>query len=91
MKTFRRGRMCPACLRDFDSAPIFEHDRGYCCGPCANGHLCTCLVEVDGNDDGVDRLGMPFAETATPISRPLGSAAVDFGIRDSRLPVRSRD
>ncbi len=89
MISYRRGRMCPACLRDFNSAPVFEHDRGFCCGPCANGHLCTCLVEIDANDDGVDGLGRPFASTPSEAIRPLGSAPADY--LDAARLVNSRD
>jgi hypothetical protein len=88
MISYRRGRMCPACLRDFDSAPVFEHDRGFCCGPCANGHLCTCLVEVDANDDGVDRLGGLSAAPAADFARPLGSAPSDYRARAALVGVR---
>lgn len=52
---------CANCHRTFSSEPILGADRTYCCGACASRHLCTCLVEVDLADDGVDGLGLPFA------------------------------
>ena len=53
--------VCANCHRTFSSEPIFGLDRTYCCGACASRHLCVCLAEVDLADDGVDRLGLAFA------------------------------
>ena len=57
---FTFQRRCAACHRPFDSDPIFRQDTTYCCRACATGALCSCFVEIDLADDGVDGLGLPF-------------------------------
>ena len=62
-----RTAVCASCRRTFDTPPVFESDLVYCCRPCAARHLCTCLVELDLADDGVNGLGLPFA-VETPVT-----------------------
>ena len=71
----RKWRVCEECRRTFKSVPIFREDRAYCCGPCARGHLCTCLSEVDLADDGVDGLGLPFAIDSFDRAGPVRAGA----------------
>ena len=54
------ARRCPACHRPFESNPTFREDAAYCCNSCAWGQLCTCFVETDLADDGIDGLTLPF-------------------------------
>jgi hypothetical protein len=68
---FTRVRHCPACHRPFESTPTFRQDVAYCCTSCARGQLCTCLVEADLADDGVDGLTLPFG--LERVARPRGS------------------
>jgi hypothetical protein len=36
-------------------------DEAYCCVGCVAGGPCVCSYEADLAEDGVDRLGLPFA------------------------------
>ena len=56
---------CANCRRTFTATPFYGRDETFCCRSCESRHLCTCLVEVDLADDGVDGLGLPFATDAT--------------------------
>jgi hypothetical protein len=68
-----RRHTCASCYRTFESAAFYGADRTYCCASCASRHLCTCLIEVDLADDGVDGLSLPFA--SEPVER-IDSARV---------------
>jgi hypothetical protein len=63
---------CAVCRRAFDTAPVFRADTRYCCGSCASGRLCSCLIDVDAGDDGVDGLGLSF------VLRPAGVASEEL-------------
>ena len=65
------ARRCRACHRPFESNPTFREDAAYCCQSCASGQLCTCFLEADLADDGVDGLTLAFeAEPAGSMLEP---------------------
>jgi hypothetical protein len=80
----RRG-YCASCEMELTGKPVYYMDETYCCTGCVQGGPCVCTYEADRAEDGVDRLGTPFAVEAAPeepVERPVG----DF----SELPVRGR-
>jgi hypothetical protein len=56
----RRG-YCAACDGSITGRPVYRMDEAYCCSGCAAGGPCVCTYEADLADDGVERLGLPFA------------------------------
>ena len=64
-------RRCSSCHRPFDGHPVFVQDTAFCCGSCAGGALCTCFVEADLAEDGVDGIGLPFGEASLEVA-PAG-------------------
>ena len=59
---FNNPRQCAGCHRLFHGDPVFVQDTAFCCSSCAAGALCSCFAEADLADDGVNGLGLPFAE-----------------------------
>ena len=59
-KSPRHGR-CASCEGVITGRPVYRMDEAYCCVGCAEAGPCVCNYEVDLADDGVDRLGHPFA------------------------------
>ena len=56
----RRG-YCASCDGVITDRPVYRMDEAYCCLGCAQNGPCICSYEQDLADDGVDRLGLPFA------------------------------
>ena len=72
--TTRRDR-CASCEIPLTDQPVLRMDEAYCCVGCAQGGPCVCTYEADLAEDGVDRLGLPFAavepaRTADPAAAP---------------------
>jgi hypothetical protein len=70
--THRLPDVGTGCRQSFTFSPFFHEDVIYCCRSCAFGGLCTCSIEIDLADDGVDGLGLPFA---LPVVEPAESTA----------------
>ena len=84
------ARRCPACHRPFESNPTFREDSAYCCNSCASGQLCTCFVEADLADDGVDGLTLSFgAEPAGSMLEPRRTAQTGEPI--AQVPSRTAE
>ena len=84
------ARRCPACHRPFASNPPFREDAAYCCNSCARGQLCTCFVEADLADDGVNGLSLSFgAEPAGSMLEPrrMALAGEPMAQVPSRIPA----
>lgn len=60
-KTPQRG-YCASCDGRITDIPVYRMDEAYCCVGCAGGGPCVCTYEADLAEDGVDHLGLPFAE-----------------------------
>jgi hypothetical protein len=65
MRTYTQPRRgyCASCEDLIAGKPVYRMDETYCCIGCAQGGPCMCTYESDMADDGVDRLGLPFAMT----------------------------
>lgn len=74
MHTFanpRRG-YCASCDGLITDRPFYRMDEAYCCVGCAHGGPCICTYEQDLAEDGVDHLGLPFAETPSRVTASEG-------------------
>ena len=60
-KSPKRG-YCASCDGRITDTPVYRMDEAYCCIGCAGGGPCVCTYEADLAEDGVDHLGLPFAE-----------------------------
>ncbi|HEX7951176.1 MAG TPA: hypothetical protein VF494_12565 [Candidatus Limnocylindrales bacterium] len=74
----RRG-YCASCEMLLTGRPVYHMDETYCCLGCAQGGPCVCSYEADLASDGVDRLGLPFAEPVVETTRTAGPAAAPVG------------
>jgi hypothetical protein len=70
-----RGR-CASCEGHITGRPVYSMDDAYCCVGCVAGGPCVCSYESDLADDGVDRLGLPFALGAS-LDGPLVGVDAD--------------
>ncbi len=61
-----RHGYCASCDGVIVGRPVYRMDEAYCCVGCAEGGPCVCTYEADLAEDGVDGLGLPFAEGGQP-------------------------
>jgi hypothetical protein len=67
-----RHDTCASCEIRLTGWPLYRGDEAFCCPGCADGGPCVCTYESDLADDGVNRLGLPFA---VPAAVPQTAAA----------------
>lgn len=85
--TTRRDR-CASCEIPLTDQPVLRLDEAYCCIGCAQGGPCVCTYEADLAEDGVDRLGLPFASPEPARVGDPGSAPAHVRASVELVPRR---